>query len=106
MLVQKTEAPRRKLELARSALAQDEADLQQRDTAFQQARVSLDEALASSRQTVTANGNPDVFAAARIRPPARRSEAKVWRLRKALDEAVARKEAPREVGNEIAARST
>jgi Plasmid replication region DNA-binding N-term len=94
--LQKTEATRRELELERSALAQQEADLQQRETSYEQARVALDEALSSSRQAVTAM---EVQMHAQQEESARllgNAEAEVRRLRKALDEAVAGKEALRE----------
>ena len=94
--VQKTEADRRELELQRSALAQKEADVQQRETSFEQARVALDEALASSRQAVAAmeaQMHTQQQESARLLSD---SEAEVRRLRKALEEAVASKEALRE----------
>ncbi|MDN8618931.1 DNA-binding protein [Variovorax ginsengisoli] len=94
--VQKTEAARREIELQRGALAQKEADLQQRETSFEQARVALDEALASSRQAVTAmeaQMHAQQQESARLLSD---SEAEVRRLRKALEEAVASKEALRE----------
>ncbi|MGO4392883.1 DNA-binding protein, partial [Variovorax sp. M-6] len=94
--VQKTEAARRELELERSALARKEADLQQRETSCEQARVALDEALTSSRQAVTAmeaQMHTQQQESARLLGD---SEAEVRRLRKALDEAVASKEALRE----------
>ena len=94
--VQQSESARRELELQRNALAQKEADLQQRETAFEQARVALDEALASSRQAVTAmevQMHTQQQESARLLSD---SEADVRRLRKAIDEAVASKEALRE----------
>src|SRR5437868_5439170 len=97
--VQKTEAARRELELQRSDLAQKEADLQQRETSFEQARVALDEALASSRQAVAAieaQMHAQQQESTRLLGD---SEAEVRRMRKALDEAVARKEVLREKGH-------
>jgi chromosome segregation ATPase len=94
--VQKSEAARRELELERSALAQQEADLQQRETSFEQARAALEEALVSSRQAVTAmeaQMHTQQQESARLLSD---SEAEVRRLRKALDESVASKEALRE----------
>lgn len=94
--IQKSEATRSELELARTALAQKEADLLQRETSFEQARVALDEALASSRQAVSAmeaQMHAQQQASARLLSD---SEAEVRRLRKALDEAAAGKEAIRE----------
>lgn len=95
-LLQKTEATRRELELERSVLAQKEADLQQRETAFHQARVALDEALASSRQAVAAMENQMYAQQQESARMLSESEAEVRRLRKALDETVAGKEALRE----------
>ena len=94
--VQKAEAARREIELQRDALAQKEADLHQRETAFEQARVALDEALASSRQAVAAMEAQMLTQAQESARHLSESEAEVRRLRKALDEAVARKEALRE----------
>ena len=94
--VQKTEATRRELELQREALARKESELTQRDASFQQARVALDEALASSRQAVAAmeaQMHTQQQESARLLSD---SEAEVRRLRKALEEAVASKEALRE----------
>ncbi|RZL91188.1 MAG: DNA-binding protein, partial [Variovorax sp.] len=94
--VQKTEATRRELELERSDLAQKEANLQQRETTFEQSRVALDEALASSRQAVTAmeaQMHTQQQESTRLLSD---SEAEVRRLRRAFDEAVASKEALRE----------
>ncbi|MDM0030073.1 DNA-binding protein [Variovorax saccharolyticus] len=94
--VQKTEAARRELELQRADLAQKEASLQQREISFGQARIALDEALAGSRQAVTAmeaQMHTQQQESARLLSNA---EAEVRRLRKAFDEAVARKEALRE----------
>ncbi|MDM0071653.1 DNA-binding protein [Variovorax sp. J31P207] len=94
--VQKTEAARREIELQREALAQKESELTQREASFEQARVALDEALASSRQAVTAmeaQMHTQQQESARLLSDA---EAEVRRLRKALDEAVASKEALRE----------
>ncbi|MDM0002976.1 DNA-binding protein [Variovorax sp. J22P240] len=94
--VQKTEAARRELDLQRNALAQKEADLQQREASFEHARVALDEALVSSRQAVAAM---ETQMHAQQQESARLlgdSEAEVRRLRRALDEAVASKEALRE----------
>lgn len=94
--VQKTEAARREIELQRTALAEKEADLQQREISFEQARVALDEALASSRQAVTAmeaQMHTQQQESTRLLSDA---EAEVRRLRKALNEAVASKEALRE----------
>ena len=96
MQVQKTEAARRELELQRDALADKESDLTQRETSFKQARVALDEALASSRQAVAAietQTHAQQQESARLLSD---SEAEVRRLRKALEEAVASKEALRE----------
>jgi len=97
--VQKTEATRRELELQCDALAQKEAELRQRETFFEQARVALDEALASSRQAVAAmetQMHAQQQESARLLAD---SEAEVRRMRKALDEAVARKEVLREKGH-------
>ena len=94
--VQKTEATRRELELQRDVLVQKEADLHQREISFEQARVALDEALASSRQAVTAmeaQMHTQQQESARLLSD---SEAEVRRLRKSLDGAVASKEALRE----------
>jgi hypothetical protein len=94
--IQKAEATRRELELQRSALTQKEADLQQREASFEQARAALDEALASSRHAVTvieAQMNAQQQESTRLLGD---SQAEVRRLRKALDEAVASKEALRE----------
>ncbi|MDM0066787.1 hypothetical protein [Variovorax sp. J31P207] len=94
--VQKTKGTRRELELQRIALAQKEADLQQRETFFEQARVALDEALASWHQAVTAmkaQMHAQHQESARLYND---SEAEVRRLPKALDEAVANKGALRE----------
>jgi hypothetical protein len=94
--VQKTEAARRELGLQREALAQKDADLTQRESSFEQARVALEEALASSRQAVTvieAQMHTQRQESARLLSD---SEAEVRRLRKAFDEAVASKEALRE----------
>ncbi|MDM0050601.1 DNA-binding protein [Variovorax sp. J22R115] len=94
--VQKTEAARRELDLQRNALARKEADLQQREASFEHARVALDEALVSSRQAVAAM---ETQMHAQQQESARLlgdSEAEVRRLRRALDEAVASKEALRE----------
>ncbi|MGJ7512708.1 DNA-binding protein [Variovorax sp. GT1P44] len=94
--VQRTEAARRELELERGALTEREADLQQRQASFEQARIALDEALASSRQAVTAmeaQMHTQQQESARLLSD---SEAEVRRLRKALEEALASKEALRE----------
>ncbi|MDM0066785.1 DNA-binding protein [Variovorax sp. J31P207] len=94
--VQKAEAARRELDLQREALAQKESDLAQRESSFEQARFAHDEALASSRQAVTAmeaQMHTQQQESARLLSDA---EAEVRRLRKALDEAVASKEALRE----------
>jgi hypothetical protein len=94
--VQQSEASRRELELRREAMTQKEADLQQREASFEQARVKLDDALAASKQAL------DALQAQMDRQQhdcARQLgefEAEVRRLRKALDEAVAGKEALRE----------
>jgi hypothetical protein len=86
--VQRSEATRRALELQRSALAHKEVELKQRETSFEQARVALDEALASSRRAVAA-------IEAQMRTQQQESprllcdsEAEVRRLRKAFEEAV------------------
>lgn len=94
--IQKTEATRSELELARSALARHEADLLQRETSFEQARVALDEALASSRQAVSAmeaQMHAQQQESARLLSDA---DAEVRRLRKAFEGAVTSKEALRE----------
>ncbi|MGJ7512048.1 DNA-binding protein [Variovorax sp. GT1P44] len=94
--VQRTEAARRELELERGALTEREADLRQRQASFEQARVALDEALASSRQAVTAmeaQMHTQQQESARLLAA---YEADVRSLRKALEEAVASKEALRE----------
>ncbi|MDM0003033.1 hypothetical protein QTI24_30920 [Variovorax sp. J22P240] len=94
--VQKTEASRREFELERSALAQKEADLQQREASFEQARIALDEALACSRQAVTAmeaQMHTQQQESARLLG---HSEAEVRRWRKALEETMASKEVLRE----------
>ncbi|WP_436307867.1 DNA-binding protein [Variovorax sp. LjRoot290] len=94
--VQKTEATRRELELERDALALKEAELKRREDSFEQARVKLDDALASSKQAVEAmqaQMHVQQQESARMLSD---SEAEVRRLRKALDGAVASKEALRE----------
>jgi hypothetical protein len=94
--VQKTEAARREIELQREALAQKDSELVQRETSFEEKRLALDEALASSRQAVAAieaQMHTQQQGSARLLSD---SEAEVRRLRKALDEAVASKEALRE----------
>ncbi|OUM00103.1 hypothetical protein A8M77_23260 [Variovorax sp. JS1663] len=94
--IQKSEAVRRQLELERAAIAQKEADLLQRERAFEQARVALDEALASSRQAVAAM---EAQMHARHQEAARLlgdSEAEVRRLRKALEVTLKSKEDLRE----------
>ncbi|SCK09578.1 hypothetical protein VAR608DRAFT_0356 [Variovorax sp. HW608] len=94
--VQKSEADRREIELAREALAGQQSELQQREASFEQARVALDEALASSRQALAvmeAQMHAQQQESARLLSEA---EAEVRRLRKALDESLASKEALRE----------
>ncbi|MGJ7511299.1 DNA-binding protein [Variovorax sp. GT1P44] len=94
--VQRSEADRRELELQREALAHKESELTQREASFEQARVALDEALASSRQAVAAM---EAQMHAQQQESARQladAEAEVRRLRKALEEAIASKEALRE----------
>ncbi|VTU42033.1 DNA-binding protein [Variovorax sp. RA8] len=94
--VQKNEAARRELELQREVLDRKESELTQREASFEQARVALDEALASSRQAVAAieaQMHTQQQESARLLSD---SEAEVRRLRKALEEAVASKEALRE----------
>jgi len=94
--VQKTEAARRELQLQREALAHKDAELRQRESSFEQARVALDEALASSRQAVAAM---EAQMHAQQQESARllsHSEAEVRHLRKALEEVAASKEALRE----------
>jgi hypothetical protein len=94
--VQQSEASRRELELQREAMAQKEADLQQRETSFEQARLKLDDALAASKQALDAlQAQMDRQQHESARQLAE-SEAEVRRLRKALEEAVAGKEALRE----------
>jgi chromosome segregation ATPase len=102
--VQKSEATRRELELERSAIVQKEADLQQREAAFEQARVKLGEALASSKQAVEAM-QAQLPAQQQSARQLSDAEAEVRRLRKALDAATASKEALREkAAMELAAR--
>lgn len=94
--VQKTEAARRELELQHEALVQKASELTQRETSFEEKRLAIDEALASSRQAVAAieaQMHTQQQESARLLSD---SEAEVRRLRKALDEAVASKEALRE----------
>ena len=94
--IQKTEATRSALELQSTSLAQKRAELLQREATFEQVRFALDEALASSRQTVAvmeAQMHAQQQESARLLSL---TEAEVRRLRKALDEAVAGKEALRE----------
>ena len=94
--VRKTEATRRELELQREALAQKEVELQQREGSFEQARVKLDDALAASRQALAAlQAQMDRQQKESARLLAE-SEAEVRRLRKALEEAGANREALRE----------
>ena len=84
--VQKSEAARRELELQREALARKESELTQREASFEQARVALDKALASSRQAVAAieaQLHAQQQESARLLSD---SEAEVRRLRKALEE--------------------
>ncbi|RZL87185.1 MAG: hypothetical protein EOP82_27345 [Variovorax sp.] len=94
--VQKSEATRRELELERAALVQKEADLQQRETAFEQARVKLNEALDASKQAVGAMQDQMDRQQQESSRLLNASEAEVRRVRKALEEAVASKEALRE----------
>ena len=96
MQTQKTEASRRELELERAALDQREADLKQREASLEQARIALDEALASSRQAVAAMEAQMQSQQQESSRLLSDSEAEVRRLRKALDDAVASKEALRE----------
>ncbi|RZL93260.1 MAG: hypothetical protein EOP82_08025 [Variovorax sp.] len=94
--LQKSEATRRELELKRNAVAQKAADLQQRETSIEQARVALDEALASARQAVAAmetQMHAQQQESARLLSD---SETEERRLRKALEDTVASKEALRE----------
>jgi len=82
--------------LQRQALARKDSELTQREVSFEQARVALDEALASSRQAVAAietQMHAQQQESARLLGD---SEAEVRRLRKALEEAVTSKEALRE----------
>jgi hypothetical protein len=84
--VQKSEAARRELELQRQALARKDSELTQREVSFEQARVALDEALASSRQAFAAietQMHAQQQESARLLGD---SEAEVRRLRKALEE--------------------
>ncbi|MDM0084586.1 DNA-binding protein [Variovorax sp. J31P179] len=94
--LQKTEATQREFDLEREAFIQKEANLQQRESTFEQARLKLDEALASSRQAIEAMQaqiQAQQQESARILHD---SEAEIRRLRKALDDALASKEALRE----------
>ncbi|CAN7782534.1 DNA-binding protein [Variovorax sp. LjRoot175] len=94
--IQKTEATRRELELERNALVQRETELQQRETFFEQARVKVEEALAASKlqfDAMQAQMQSQLQESARMLS---NSQAEERRLRKALDEAVASKEALRE----------
>ncbi|KWT97664.1 MULTISPECIES: DNA-binding protein [unclassified Variovorax] len=94
--IQMSESTRRELELQRTTLAQQEAELLKREVSFEQAHVALDEALASSRQAVTAmeaQMRSQQQEAARLLSA---SEAELRRLRKGLEEALAGKEAFRE----------
>ncbi len=94
--IQQTEATRRALELERTDLAQRETELQRRQASFEQARVALDEALASSRQAVTAMETQMQVQQQESARLLSASESEVRRLRKALEEAIASKEALRE----------
>ena len=72
--------------MQRQALARKDSELTQREVSFEQARVALDEALASSRQAVAAietQMHTQQQGSARLLGD---SEAEVRRLRKALEE--------------------
>jgi hypothetical protein len=94
--LQKCEADRCEIELAREALAREQGELRQREALFGQSRVQLEEALAASRQAL-ASTQDQMHAqqqeSARILGE---TQAEVRRLRKALEEALSSKEALRE----------
>jgi len=96
MQVQQSEATRREFELERAALLQREAELRQREASLEESRSRLEEALAGSRQAVDAmqaQMNAQQRESTRLLSE---SDLEVQRLRKALQDAAASKEAMRE----------
>ena len=94
--IQRTEATQRQLDMEREALSHKEAELLQRETFFEQARGALDEAIASSRQAVSAMEAQMLAGQQESARLLRDSEAEMRRLRKALEEAMATVAAVRE----------
>ena len=82
---QKSEAARRELELQRQALARKDSELTQREVSFEQARVALDEALASpmgrNRQKLERQGRLNAEAATDTQADARPRSSPSGRVR-------------------------